>query len=61
MYNRLYKYSQNTGFQVANLTDHVVIQLVSQILQAFNENEYTIGIFMDLSREFDIVDHPILT
>ena len=56
MYSRLYKYSQNTGFQVANLTDHAVIQLVSQILQALNENEYTIGIFMDLSKEFDIVD-----
>ena len=55
MYSRLYKYSQNTSFQVANLTDHAVIQLVSQILQALNENEYTIGIFMDLSKEFDIV------
>ena len=49
MYNRLYRYlSENNylyekhfGFQAAHSTEHAVIQ-------TFNENEHTIGIFIDL-------------
>ena len=48
------------GFQASNSTEHVVIQLISQILDAFNENKYTLGIFIDLSKAFDTVDHNIL-
>ena len=36
------------------------IQLISQILNAFNENKYTLVILIDLSQEFAIVDHDIL-
>ena len=61
MYNILYEYAlQNNllckkqfGFQGSNWTDHVVIQLNSQIVDAFNENKYTLGIFIDLSKTFD--------
>ena len=68
MYNRLYKYlSENNylyekqfDFQAVRSTDHAVIQLISQILQAFDENDYTIGIFIDLSKAFDTVDHHLL-
>ena len=52
MYNRLYKYNlQNNllyekqfGFQASNSTKHAVIQLISQILDTFNENKHTLGI-----------------
>ena len=37
-----------------------MIQLISQILRAFNENKYTIGTFIDLSKAFDPVDHHLL-
>ena len=37
-----------------------MIQLISQILQAFNENEHTLGIFIDLRQAFDTVDHQLL-
>ena len=65
MYNRLYKYllqnnlfyEKQFGFQASNSTEHAVIQLISQILDAFNENKYTLGIFIDLSKAFDTVDH----
>ena len=52
MFKRLYKYllqnnilyEKQLAFQVSNLTEHVVIQLISKILDAFNENKYTPGI-----------------
>ena len=40
--------------------EHAVIQLISQILDAFNENKYTLGIFIDLTKAFHTVDHDIL-
>ena len=68
MYNRLYKnllqnnlsYEKQFGFQASNSTEHAVIELISQILDAFNENKYALGIFIDLSKVFDTVDHNIL-
>ena len=61
MYNRLYKYLlQNSTlyekqfeFQASSSTEHAVIQIISQMLDAFNENKYTLGIFIDLSKAFD--------
>ena len=68
MYNRLYNYllqdnllcEKQFDFQAANSTEDAVIQLISQILDAFNENKYTLDIFIDLSKAFDTVDHDIL-
>ena len=68
MYTRLYQYllqnnlfcEKQFGFQASNSTEHAVIQLISQILNAFNENKYTLGILIDLSKAFDTVDHNIL-
>ena len=69
MYNRLYKYllqnnllyEKQFGFQASNSTKHAVIQLISQILDTFNENKYTQDIFIDLNKAFDIVTHDILS
>ena len=49
MYNRLYKYPlQNNlfyekqfAFQASNSMEHAIIQLISQILDAFSKNKYT--------------------
>ena len=68
MYNRLYKYlsgnnylyEEQFGFQAAHSTEHAVNQLISQILQAFNENDHITGTFIDLSKAFDTVDHHLL-
>ena len=68
MYNRLFSYLKENeilykkkfGFEARNSTDHAIIHLVDEILQAFNENKYTLGVFIDLSKAFDTVDHQIL-
>ena len=68
MYNRLYKYLSDNkylyekqfGFQATHSAEHAVIQLISQILQAFKEKDHTIRIFIDLSKAFDTVNHHLL-
>ena len=68
MCNRLYKYlTENNllyckqfGFQKGHSLEHAILQLVEQINQSFERNEFTLGVFIDLSKAFDTVDHQIL-
>ena len=68
MYNRLYKHLSNLqmlypkqfGFQKSHSTDHALLQLVDQIYESFECNEYSVGVFIDVSKAFDTVDHNIL-
>ena len=65
MYRRLYSYLQENkilysiqfGFQIGHSTDHSIIQLVEQIYENFEENKHTLGVFIDLAKAFDTVDH----
>nr|XP_047141507.1 uncharacterized protein LOC124816378 [Hydra vulgaris] len=68
MYNRVYDYfqcnnllySNQFGFKKHNSTEHAIIQFVRKISKSFENSQYTLGIFIDLSKAFDTVDHTIL-
>ena len=68
MYNRLYKYlttekllySKQFGFQTGLSTKHATVKLAGQIYKSFEKDHYTLGVFIDLPKAFDTVDHTIL-
>ena len=68
MYNRLQKYlkDQNIlydkqfGFRTGHSTEHAIAELVDQIYEAFEKNEYILDVLIDLSKAFNTVDHLIL-
>ena len=68
IYTRLYKYiTENNllyckqfGFQKGHSPEHAILQLVEQINKSFEKKEFILGVFVDLSKAFDTVDHQIL-
>ena len=68
IYSRLYSFclknniliDSQYGFRKKHSTSHALIELQDKVLSAINNNKIAIGVFMDLSKAFDIVNHEIL-
>ena len=68
MYNRLISYfnkinvlSDNQfGFRKNHSTFHTLILIVDKIQRAMEEGNYSCGVFIDLSKAFDTLNHNIL-
>ena len=48
-------YKKQFGFQTTHRAEFAILQLMSQILDSFNECKFTV--YLDLSKEFDAADH----
>ena len=68
IFNRLYKFLENHdiidplqfGFRPKHSTIDAISLLVKDILQSLDKKDYTIGVFCDLSKAFDTINHKIL-
>ena len=53
-------YSRQFGFRKSHSTVHALINLVERIRQCLDNSKVAVGIFVDLQKAFDTVDHQIL-
>ena len=68
VYNRVYKYlkinslltSSQFGFQKNVSTEFAILELQNRLISKMSKNEWCIGVFLDLSKAFDTLDHKIL-
>ena len=68
MYSRLYSYltennilfNKQFGFRASHSTEYALLELVDQVTNTFNDKNHLLGIFIDLSKAFDTVDHKTL-
>ena len=68
MYTRVYgfldsmnqMYKSQYGFRAKHSCDHAVSEVISEILKNNEKSKYTVGLFLDLSKAFDTLDHSIV-
>ena len=68
MFNRLYTfledhkciYNLQFGFRKNHSTNHAILSIIEKIQDAIKNNKFAIGIFIDLQKAFDTVNHSIL-
>ena len=68
MHNRMYKlltnhnciYDLQFGFRNKHSTSHALLNRTEEIRNALDDNSYDVGVFIDLLKAFDTVDHKIL-
>jgi len=58
LYNCIYEFQ--FGFRANHSTNHALISLTEQIREALDNSYFACGIFIDLQKAFDTVDHNIL-
>ena len=53
-------YDLQFGFRAKHSTDHALISLTEMVREALDSRKFSCGIFVDLQKAFDTVDHGIL-
>ena len=53
-------YQYQFGFRKHHSTNHAIITLVERVTKALDTGKYIVGVFLDLKKAFDTVDHSIL-
>ena len=53
-------YHKHFGFRKGNSTINALLQITEQIKESINKGKYGCGIFIDLCKAFDTVNHSIL-
>ena len=69
MFNRIYSFLEEHkciyllqfGFRQKHSVNHALIQITETIRKALDEKKFACGIFIDLQKAFDTVNHHILT
>ena len=68
IYNRLHSFpekynilfSSQYGFRKQSSTKHATLELIDSVVNALNDKQYALAVFIDLSKAFDTLDHNIL-
>ena len=53
-------YMHQYGFQSGKSTCQPMVHIIDYISKALNNNEFSVGVFLDLQKAFDLVDHSLL-
>lgn len=53
-------YDSQYGFRSKHSTIDALTEFVQDTLKSFEDKEFTVGVFLDLSKAFDTIDHSIL-
>ena len=56
--NILYKFQ--FGFRKSHSTNHAIISMVEKVNQALDTGKVLVGVFLNLKKAFDTVNHKIL-
>ena len=68
MFTRVHTFLENEnlifdkqfGFRPKHSTNHELINITEQIKEALDQGQYACGVFVDLQKAFDTVNHNIL-